>query len=125
MLCRLLRRETRGMIAIDTMHSSIRPGSAIGAAAALLLVGLALLLPASAGAQDCAGPTGDQYCPNTQVLTGGGSGSGGDPADPSATGAGGLPFTGLDLALSLAAGAGLLGAGLALRRMSSSRDAAG
>ena len=117
------------MIAIESMNSRIRIGAGLSGFAALALVGLALLLPASADAQasgqDCTGPTGDQYCPNTQVLTGGGSGSGGDPADPTATGAGGLPFTGLDLALSLVAGAGLLGAGLALRRASGSRDAAG
>ena len=114
------------MIAIDTKNSRIGFGSGICGLAALLFVGLALLLPAAASAQDCAGPTGDQYCPNTQVLTGSGSGSGGDPQDPSATAAsGGLPFTGFDIALSLAAGAGLLGAGLALRRASRARDIAG
>jgi len=115
----------RGMIAIDTMHSRIRLGTGLSGLAALVLVALALLLPASASAQDCVGPTGDQYCPNTQVLTGSGSGSGGDPQDPSATAAGGLPFTGFDIALSLVAGAGLLGAGLVLRRASRSRDVAG
>lgn len=113
------------MIAIGTKNSRIGFGSGICGLAALLFVGLALLLPAAASAQDCAGPTGDQYCPNTQVLTGSGSGSGGDPQDPSATAAGGLPFTGFDIALSLAAGAGLLGAGLALRRASRARDIAG
>jgi hypothetical protein len=113
------------MIAIDTRNSRIRFGTGICGLAALLFVGLALLLPAAASAQDCAGPTGDQYCPNTQVLTGSGSGSGGDPQDPSATASGGLPFTGFDIALSLAAGAGLLGAGLALRRANRARDIAG
>ena len=113
------------MIAIDTQNSRIGFGSGICSLAALLFVGLALLLPAAASAQDCAGPTGDQYCPNTQVLTGSGSGSGGDPQDPSATASGGLPFTGFDIALSLAAGAGLLGAGLALRRATRARDIAG
>jgi hypothetical protein len=113
------------MIAIDTKNSRIGFGSGVCGLAALLFVGLALLLPAAASAQDCAGPTGDQYCPNTQVLTGSGSGSGGDPQDPSATASGGLPFTGFDVALSLAAGAGLLGAGLALRRASRARDIAG
>ena len=113
------------MIAIDTRNSRIGFGSGICGLAALLFVGLALLLPAAASAQDCAGPTGDQYCPNTQVLTGSGSGSGGDPQDPSATASGGLPFTGFDIALSLAAGAGLLGAGLALRRANRARDIAG
>ena len=113
------------MTAIDTKNSRIGFGSGICGLAALLFVGLALLLPAAASAQDCAGPTGDQYCPNTQVLTGSGSGSGGDPQDPSATASGGLPFTGFDIALSLAAGAGLLGAGLALRRANRARDIAG
>jgi hypothetical protein len=113
------------MIAIDTKNSRVGFGSGICGLAALLFVGLALLLPAAASAQDCAGPTGDQYCPNTQVLTGSGSGSGGDPQDPSATASGGLPFTGFDIALSLAAGAGLLGAGLALRRANRARDIAG
>ncbi len=113
------------MIAIDTKNSRIGFGAGICGLAALLLVGLALVLPAAASAQDCAGPTGDQYCPNTQVLTGSGEGSGGDPQDPSSTASGGLPFTGFDIALSLAAGAGLLGAGLALRRASRARDITG
>ena len=113
------------MIEIDTKNSRIGFGSGICGLAALVFVGLALLLPAAASAQDCAGPTGDQYCPNTQVLTGSGSGSGGDPQDPGATASGGLPFTGFDIALSLAAGAGLLGAGLALRRANRARDIAG
>ena len=82
--------------------------------AAAVLAALALAFPVTAGAEPkCDGPTGDQYCPDTQVLTA--SGSGGD-SDPSS--GGGLPFTGFDLALSLAAGAGLLGAGLALHRAS-------
>jgi hypothetical protein len=97
--------------------------------AVLGLTVLALAFPAAAGAQgqqDCAGPTGDQYCPPIQLTA---SGSGEDPGDPGDPGtgssSGGLPFTGLDLALSLAAGAGLLGAGLVLRRASRSSDAAG
>ena len=94
---------------------------------AVALVSAALLFPAAAAAQqDCSGPAGDQYCPKTEVLTGGGGGSGGDtgdPQDPSGTSAG-LPFTGFDIALSVAAGAGLLGAGLALRRASRARGAA-
>ena len=87
------------------------------------IVALALIAPATSGAQDknCSGPTGDQYCPNTQVLTGSGSGEDPGSADP----AGGLPFTGFDIGLSLAAAAGLLGAGLALRRAGRSRGSAG
>lgn len=76
---------------------------------------LALGLPGPALGQelDCAGPTGDQYCPPTEVLTGSGSGTGDPPGD-----SGSLPFTGLDLGLTLAAAAGLLGAGAAVRRAS-------
>jgi hypothetical protein len=87
------------------------------------VVVLALALPASAAAQgtDCAGPTGDQYCPQTEVLT---SGGGSDDPSASADPAEGLPFTGFDVALALVAGAGLLGAGLTLRRMNRSRGTA-
>jgi hypothetical protein len=91
--------------------------------AAALLVALALAFPAAAAAEgqgDCADPAGDQYCPQTQILTGSGSGDdtgGGD-------GSGDLPFTGLDLTLSLVAAAGLLGAGVALRRVSHTRGSA-
>jgi hypothetical protein len=90
---------------------------------AAAIVALALIAPATAGAQDrdCTGPTGDQYCPQTQVLTGSGSGEDPGSADP----AGGLPFTGFDIALSLAAGVGLLGAGLALRHAGRSRSTSG
>lgn len=87
----------------------------------MLIAMLAFAAPASAGSQDCTGPTGDQYCPATQILTGSGTESADpqDPADP-----GGLPFTGFDVALSALAGVGLLGAGLALRRASRPQDAA-
>jgi hypothetical protein len=92
--------------------------------AAVLVVAVALALPAAAVAGgECSGPAGDQYCPPTeQILTG--SGAGPSDAPPNGEPSGGLPFTGLDLGLVVAAGAGLLGAGLALRRMSSSRGAA-
>ena len=94
--------------------------------AVLGLAVVALAFPAAAGAQgsqDCAGPTGDQYCPPIELTA---SGSGEDPGDPgTANSTGGLPFTGFDLALSLVAGAGLLGAGLVLRRASRSTDATG
>jgi hypothetical protein len=101
------------------MQSGKRAWAVIAAA----IVAMALIVPAASVAADknCTGPTGDQYCPNTQVLTGSGSGSDPGSADPS----GGLPFTGFDIALTLAAGAGLLGAGLVLRRAGRSRSAAG
>jgi hypothetical protein len=84
----------------------------LSAAIAALAAATLFALPAPAGAAECDGPTGDQYCPETQVLTGSGSGSG----TATDAGDGGLPFTGLDLGISLVAGAGLLGAGVALRR---------
>ena len=92
--------------------------------AAALLVALALAFPAAAAAQgqgDCADPAGDQYCPQTQILTGSGSG---DEPGGGGDGSGDLPFTGLDLTLSLVAAAGLLGAGVALRRVSHTRGSA-
>jgi hypothetical protein len=98
-------------------------GRGLRALMAVAMTAAALLFPAAAGAQqDCTGPTGDQYCPNTEILTGSGSGSG-DPQDPQGPSgsSSALPFTGFDVALTLAAGAGLLGAGLALRRASQAR----
>jgi hypothetical protein len=93
----------------------IRMKKRLSAATAALVAGVLFALPAPAGAAEttCSGPTGDQYCDNTQVLTASGAGSS-DSTEP----AGGLPFTGLDLGLSVAAGAALLGAGVALRRVS-------
>jgi hypothetical protein len=95
-------------------HVGIRMKKRLSAATAALVAGVLFALPAPAGAADanCAGPTGDQYCDNTQVLTASGAGSS-ESTDP-----GGLPFTGLDLGLTVAAGAALLGAGVALRRVS-------
>ena len=85
--------------------------------AAVLLVALALAFPAAAvaaGQDDCAGPAGDQYCPQTQILTGSGSDSGDGPGSGDASGD--LPFTGLDLGIIAALGAVLVGTGLVLRR---------
>jgi hypothetical protein len=104
-------------------HQTIELAWGVRSVAAGLLVVLALALPAAAGAQgqgDCTGPAGDQYCPQTQILTGSGSGNDSDGGD----GSGDLPFTGLDLTLSLVAAAGLLGAGVALRRVSHTRGSA-
>jgi hypothetical protein len=111
---------TTGVIEIK-LHRFSSAGKYAWVAAVVVL---ALALPASAAAADpyCEGPTGDQYCPDTQVLTA--SGSGGDPADPSAESDSALPFTGFDVVLSLVAGAGLLGVGLALRRVGRSGSAA-
>jgi hypothetical protein len=81
---------------------------------------LGLSAPAAAGAQTIGGnecsPSDVEYDPATGVLRclsdpGGGAE---DPADPSTAG---LPFTGLDLAALGAAALGLLGGGVALRRL--------
>jgi hypothetical protein len=101
---------------IEIKRQLLNPsGARSRSAAAAVLTALALAFPVTAAGADpeCDGPIGDQYCPDTQLLTA--SGSGGQPDSSSG---GGLPFTGFDIALSLAAGAGLLGAGLALHRAS-------
>jgi hypothetical protein len=88
----------------------------LSVALATLAAGVLFAFPAVAGAQECDGPTGDQYCEPTDVLTASGSGGSGNTGDPDA---GGLPFTGLDLGLAAIAGGVLLGAGVALRRTTS------
>jgi hypothetical protein len=65
----------------------------------------ALALPASAAAQS---PTDSQYSSNLQFVAQGGSGGGGSTGD--------LPFTGLDVGLLALVAAGLVVAGLMLRR---------
>jgi hypothetical protein len=71
---------------------------------ALSLLAFALT-PVAAMAQ---APTDAQYRPSLQQIAGTGGGS--------ASGGGGLPFTGLDVALLAAVAGGLLLAGLVLRR---------
>ena len=97
-------------------------------ALALLLI-LALAVPALAQ-----GPSQDGYTPDgPQVIEQ--TDSGGDPNDstdpsisgspdgsPSAAGAGSLPFTGMDLVLIAAFGAGLLGVGVGMRRLTRPAD---
>ncbi len=89
-------------------------------AAVLSVVGLVLAVPASALGQ---APTESAY-DSKDVVVVGGAGDPGDPADPGdptgtatadpGTG-GGLPFTGLDVALLAAAGAALAAFGLGMR----------
>jgi hypothetical protein len=55
------------------------------------------------------------------VVTGGGGPSGGVQGQVASGGNGTLPFTGADLGLYGAAGAGMIGAGLLLRRASTRR----
>jgi hypothetical protein len=83
-----------------------------------LLVGLALLLPAGAIAQGSS--TCQAYNPQLCGVSGVSGARSGPPApysgDAGATNW--LPFTGLDLVLLVAAGGGLLAAGLLVRRLS-------
>jgi peptidoglycan/LPS O-acetylase OafA/YrhL len=81
-----------------------RPASWLAVALAIV----ALAAPSAALAQVGSSPTKAQYEPtNRQVSSGGGGGT-----------IGGLPFTGLDIGVLAIAAAALLGAGIALRRLS-------
>jgi hypothetical protein len=92
--------------------SSVRRRPAVWLAAGLLV--LALAAPSVATA---ASPSHAQYEPqNHQISVGGGGGGG--PSAPSRSTIGSLPFTGLDIGVLALAAAALLGAGLALRRLS-------
>ena len=80
----------------------------------LVCVVVVLALAAPAFAQNA---TQDAYNGLAGAQQGGGDG------DVAATGTGGsLPFTGLQIALFAGAGAGLLGAGIAMRRASRFRE---
>jgi hypothetical protein len=80
----------------------------------LLAVGLVVfaLAPASALAAGSS-PTDAQYHSTLQQFA---QGSGGDGGAGTASSAGGLPFTGLDVVALAVVAAGLLAAGLMLRR---------
>jgi hypothetical protein len=78
---------------------------------ALALIALvALGAPAAAVAQTGNSPTKAQYGPTNQQIS-----AGGDKGDDTI---GGLPFTGLDVGIMAASAVLLLGAGVALRRLS-------
>lgn len=68
---------------------------------------LALLAPAAGWAQT---PTDDVYDPIDSRTE--------ERADASGNGGGGLPYTGGDIALVIAAGAAILGTGIVIRRSS-------
>ena len=102
----------------------------------LLAIGIAVVmlgLPAQAMAQS---PTNDSYDESSITVVDpndpAGSGSSHDPASSAASSgsrsgshdSGGLPFTGLDIALLAAMGACLVGLGLGMRRMTRSANAA-
>lgn len=78
---------------------------------------LALVVAAPVMAQALS-PTGDTYSGVAGQLQGGGGGGGDDNgANPVASDdSGNLPFTGFELSLAVALGAGLLGTGFVLRR---------
>lgn len=94
------------------------------------MLACALALPAIASAQSI-DPTDEQYREGVLgvAAAGGGDDGAGDPSgsgSSSGSGAGtvaGLPFTGLDLAAIVAIGAGLVGAGFAVRRVARVSDA--
>ena len=80
-----------------------------------LLLTLVLAVPAMAQ-----GPSQDGYTPDGPQAVEQTSNSGGDPDDSQtaqSADTGSLPFTGLDLVLVAALGAGLLGVGAGMRRL--------
>lgn len=96
-------------------RSSTRRGFAAWLAAGLLVVALAV--PSAAIAQS---PSNAEYNPQNHQISaaGGGGGGGAGPSAPASSTIGSLPFTGLDIGVLALAAAALLGAGLALRRLS-------
>jgi len=84
-----------------------------------LAAGLLVLVLAAPAVATATSPSHAQYEPqNHQISVGGGGGGGGGPSAPSRSTIGSLPFTGLDIGVLALAAAALLGAGLALRRLS-------
>ena len=88
------------------------------ASATAVTAAIAMAAPAAAGAgSPLSDPTDAEYDPSIrQVIALSGGGEAADPADPSEA-VGGLPFTGLDAGLMAAAALGLLGGGVAVRRL--------
>ena len=78
---------------------------------AILVVGLALLVPSSAFAQSSS--TCQAYNPELCSVS---------SQHPTSTSSGTLPFTGLDVAFLAIGGGVLLGTGLVIRRLSRSLD---
>ena len=101
----------------------------LGGIALLAVIAAVAVAPATALAQDAlSNPSASQYEPKSQVqgtTTTGSNGSGNGPVAASTpktglnSNVGSLPFTGLDVIVLVVVAAGLLGTGLALRRLSS------
>ena len=92
-----------------------QPRRGVATLVALALICLvAVGAPCSALAQTASSPTKAQYGQtNRQISAGGGEGD---------HGISGLPFTGLDIGILAASAVMLLGAGVALRRLSKPQD---
>jgi hypothetical protein len=101
----------------------------LGGLALLGVIAAVAIAPATALAQDAlSNPSAAQYEPQSQVQGATGSGSNDGPSGPAAantsgsglnSNVGSLPFTGLDVMVLAVVAAGLIGTGLALRRLSS------
>jgi hypothetical protein len=120
------------VITISSNHSSFRFGAARQLIAVVMTIAAFAAIPALASAQTI-DPTTDQYNNVLQQVSRGGtptappscsdtgssgsaSGSASGSCAPAPEAAGGLPFTGLDVAALAAVAAFLLLAGVALRR---------
>ncbi len=87
---------------------------------AVAIVALLVALPGAAVAQGSS-PTSAQYGPTNDQIAAGGGGGPSQPSDPSGGNdpvISGLPFTGVDLVLLGIVALTLLGAGIALQRVS-------
>jgi hypothetical protein len=100
----------------------------LGGLALLGVIAAVAIAPATALAQDAlSNPSAAQYEPNSQVQGTNTNGSNDGPAAAHtassglSSNVGSLPFTGLDVIVLAVVAAGLIGTGLALRRLSTPR----
>jgi hypothetical protein len=108
----------------------MRFSGAIAVVAACVMLAFAGSALAQSPTEDgYGGEAGAQQVVGGAGAGGGGGGEGGAPSGPVQTSAGGggntgggLPFTGVELGLIALAGAGLLGTGIAVRRMVRTSD---
>jgi hypothetical protein len=103
------------VIGISTSYRRALKNARLRVGSGVLALFVLALLPAATGA--ATDPTDAQYSSSLdQISAGSGSGGGGDPGSAARDAAGGLPFTGLDVGLLAVVAAGLVLAGLLLRR---------